>query len=64
MNLGITLALAVAALASTAVFGWAGARPARPSRAPRLIPWRLLMTLAFVVLVALLVHVVTLVRGA
>ncbi|HEY5071983.1 MAG TPA: hypothetical protein VII63_08130 [Caulobacteraceae bacterium] len=63
MNLEITAALATLALALTVVFGWLGARPARPLRRPRLAPWRAMMLGAFTGLVALLVHIVALVRG-
>lgn len=64
MDLVTTLAIAAVALGSAVVFGWLGARPALPSRAPRLVPWRLLMALACVLVLAMLVHVVTLVRGS
>ena len=63
MDLPLTAAIASVALVLTGVFGWLGARPARPLAAPRLIPWQLLMVLAFAALVAMLVHGVTLVRG-
>jgi len=63
MDLITTLCLAAAAVLATALCGWLGARPAMPSRKPRLVPWRLLMALAFVMAVAMLVHVVTLLRG-
>jgi hypothetical protein len=64
MNLPVTVVLAGASLALAVFCGVIGARPSRPHRAPRLAPWRLLMLLAFAVMVAALVHVVTLVRGA
>jgi len=61
MGLALTLTLAGAALALTGLFGWLGARPAKPLSHPRLVPWRFLMLLAFAGVVAMLVHVVTLV---
>lgn len=63
MNLLITVSAAGAALALTILFGWLGARPARPLGPPRLVPWRWLMLLAFTALVAMLVHLVTLAKG-
>lgn len=64
MNLPVTLGLAGAALALTVLFGALGARPARPLAAPRLVPWRFLMLLAFLGVVAMLVHAVALLRAA
>ncbi|HXU99734.1 MAG TPA: hypothetical protein VG166_04485 [Caulobacteraceae bacterium] len=63
MNLTVTLILAGVSLALAVLCGVIGARPSRPLSAPRLAPWRFLMLLAFAVMVAALVHVVTLVRG-
>jgi uncharacterized membrane protein YsdA (DUF1294 family) len=63
MDFTVTLALAAGFLSLTLVFGWIGARPARPLARPRLIPWRFLMLLAFVGMLATLVHVVALWRG-
>ncbi|MEP6968138.1 MAG: hypothetical protein ABI906_08660 [Pseudomonadota bacterium] len=63
MTLTLTAAIAALAAALTVLFGWLGARPARPLAAPRLVPWRLLMVLAFAATVAMLVHAVALVRG-
>jgi hypothetical protein len=62
MNLPITSTLLFASLVLTAIFGWFGARPAVPGRT-RLTPWRFMMLLAFTGLIAMAVHIVTLVRG-
>jgi drug/metabolite transporter (DMT)-like permease len=62
MTLPVTAVLAGLCLALTVLFGWLGARPPRPHRGPRLVPWRFLMLLAFTGMVALLVHVVALLR--
>jgi len=62
MNLPFTAALAGLCVALTVLFGWLGARPSRPLAPPRLAPWRLLMLIAFTGLVAMLVHIVTLLR--
>jgi hypothetical protein len=62
MNLPVTSALAALCLALTVFCGWRGARASRPNAEPRLIPWRLLMLIAFTGMVALLVHAVSLVR--
>ncbi len=59
-----TAGLAGAALALTILFGWLGARAPAPLAPPRLVPWRFLMLLAFVGLIAALVHLVALARGA
>jgi hypothetical protein len=64
MGLIPTAALAGLALALTILFGWLGARPARPHAEPRLVPWRFLMLLAFMGMVLTLVHLVALLRGA
>ena len=64
MELLPTLALAASALGLTLLFGWLGARPAKPVARPRLAPWRFLMLLAFVAMIATLVHAVALVRAA
>lgn len=63
MDLSLTATLAALAAALTVLFGWLGARPAKPLSRPRLVPWRLLMVLAFAATVAMLVHAVALVRG-
>jgi hypothetical protein len=62
MNLPLTLTLAGVALALTILFGALGARPVRPLAAPRLMPWRFMMMLAFLGVVAMLVHAVALLR--
>ena len=62
MSLPVTADLDGFCLALTILCGWFGARPARPHRAPRLVPWRFLMLLSFTGMVALLVHVVSLLR--
>lgn len=59
-----TVSIAAAALALTILCGWLGARPPVLLGAPRLVPWRFLMLLAFVGLIAALVHLVALARGA
>ena len=61
MSFPITVALAGACLMLTGFFGWLGARPSLPGRI-RLIPWRFMMVLAFTALIAMAVHLVTLVR--
>jgi hypothetical protein len=62
MTLPITASLAALCLALTLFCGWRGARPARPHAEPRLIPWRFLMLIAFTAMVAMLVHLVSLIR--
>jgi hypothetical protein len=57
-----TAVLAACALALTVLFGWLGARPANPRRGPRLVPWRFLMLLAFLLMVLALVHLAALLR--
>ena len=63
MTLPITSALAVFFLILTVACALAGARAARPMKPPRLIPWRLIMLFAFTAMVAMLVHIVSLLRG-
>lgn len=53
---GVALVLAIGC-------GWMGARPAKALGAPRLVPWRMLMLIAFAVMVAALGHVVAVVKG-
>ena len=62
MTLPVTAALAGMFLVLTVLFGWRGAKASRPLSAPRMVPWRFLMLLAFTGMVAMLVHVVTLFR--
>ena len=62
MTLPVTAALAGLCLALTVLFGWRGARASRPNAQPRLAPWRFLMLVAFTGMVAMLVHVVGLLR--
>lgn len=63
MTVPVTAALAGLFLLLAVLFGWRGARAARPHTEPRLVPWRFLMLLAFTAMVAMLVHLVSLVRG-
>jgi hypothetical protein len=58
----VTATLAALCLLLTVLFGWRGARAARPHAEPRLTPWRLLMLVAFTGMVAMLVHLVNLIR--
>ena len=63
MTLPVTLSIAGAALVLTLLFGWLGARPSKPAGPPRLIPWRFMMMIALVAVIAMLVHAVALLRG-
>ena len=63
MNLPLTLIVAGVAMALTVLFGVLGARPSRPAAPPRLIPWRFMMMIALVAVIATLVHAVALLRG-
>ncbi len=63
MTFPVTAGLAGLFLALALLFAWRGARAARPHTAPRLIPWRMLMLVAFTALVAMLVHLVSLAQG-
>jgi len=63
MTVPISLTLAGVALALTLLFGWLGARPVKPLSPPRLMPWRFMMMIAFVAVIAMLVHVVALVKA-
>lgn len=63
MSLPVTAVLAGVCALLAVLCGWRGARAARPNAEPRLIPWRFLMLTAAAGLVALLVHIVALVRG-
>ena len=62
MTVPVTAALASFSLALTVFCGWRGARTSRPLSAPRLVPWRFFMLLAFSALVACLVHLAGLLR--
>jgi len=42
MTVPVSAALAALCLALAILFGWRGARAARPHAEPRLVPWRLL----------------------
>jgi hypothetical protein len=62
MTVSVTAALAGVCFLLAVLFGWRGARAARPHAEPRLVPWRFLMLIAFAGMVAMLVHLVNLVR--
>jgi uncharacterized membrane protein YsdA (DUF1294 family) len=62
MTVPVTAALAGLCFLLAVLFGWRGARTARPHTEPRLVPWRFLMLIAFTGMVAMLVHLVTLIR--
>ena len=64
MTVPVTAGLAVLFLALTVLAGWRGARSARPLSAPRLVPWRFVMLLTFTGMVAMMVHLVTLLGGS
>jgi hypothetical protein len=64
LDLTASAILAAAALAATLLFGWLGARPAKPLAAPRLAPWRLMMLVVFALAVAVLSHMVAIWRAA
>jgi hypothetical protein len=63
MTVPVTAALAGVCFLLAVFFGWRGARAARPHTEPRLVPWRFLMLIAFTGMVAMLVHLVNLIRG-
>ena len=63
MDLTATGILAGIALALAVMCGWVGARPAQAFGKPRLVPWRLLMLIAFALAVTALGHIVALLRG-
>ncbi len=56
----LTSSIAAGALAFGAFCGWRGARPPDFTKGPRLIPWRGLMLLSAVVVLAMLVHLANL----
>ena len=62
MTVPVTAVLAGICLAFAVFFGWRGARTARPHTEPRLVPWRFLMLIAFTGMVAMLVHLVNLIK--
>jgi hypothetical protein len=60
MDWPITLVVTLVAAAVAAFCGWRGARPPDLLRGPRLVPWRLLMTIAFFCMILGLVHLANL----
>jgi hypothetical protein len=60
MGARITIAIALAAAALAALFGWLGARPFDPRKGPRLAPYRFLMLLCAAGVLIMLVHLVNL----
>ncbi|MGA0599954.1 hypothetical protein ACO2Q3_04535 [Caulobacter sp. KR2-114] len=51
-----------ACLGAAVLFGWLGARPARPMSPPRLVPYRVLMLASFTAAVFLATYLVALLR--
>ena len=64
MSIDATLVVAGLAALAAAICGWLGARPADPSRPPRLTPWRFLMLVAIVVVVTALGHLAAIWRSS
>jgi hypothetical protein len=62
MTVSVTATLAGVCFLLAVLFGWRGARASRPHTEPRLVPWRFLMLIAFTGMVAMLVHLVNLMR--
>jgi amino acid permease len=64
MGVGETLAILGAVVLATLFFGFMGAQP-RPllTLKPRWAPWRFLMLLGVMAIVAVLAHLVNMVRG-
>lgn len=60
MNLTITAILLAAAVGSTVVCGWMGARPRTNLTQPRLVPWQFLMLLTAAGAMMMLVHAINL----
>lgn len=56
MDMTLTLALTVAAVALAIFAGWRGARPWDPRRGVRMMPWRLIMLLAGAGVFILVIH--------
>ena len=60
MNLQVTVALLLSALAFGAFCAWRGALPSQPHRGVRMVPWRFVMVLSCVVVFVLIVHLAAL----
>jgi hypothetical protein len=60
MTLPVTAALAALLLGVALIGGWRGARPPNVLRGPRMMPWRLIMVTATVLLLMVVVHLVNL----
>ncbi len=62
MSLTPTLILAGALLVITVFCGWRGALPFKTILKPRLVPWRFLMLLSFLAWLAIMTHLVSLIK--
>ena len=64
MGLTLTILVACLIMGFTVFCGWRGAKPANKLFRPRLVPWRILMLLAFMAWVAVMAHLVALLQPA
>ncbi|MBS0410994.1 MAG: hypothetical protein JSR86_13840 [Proteobacteria bacterium] len=56
MGVLTAVAVLVAAIGLTALFGWLGARPVKLMSAPRLVPYRILMLFTFALSVVMVAY--------
>ena len=56
MGVAAAVAILVAAIGLTALFGWLGARPVKLMSAPRLVPYRVLMLFTFTLAVVMVAY--------
>lgn len=59
LTLPLTVILLIVSALVTAFFGWMGARPYNPTKGPRMVPWRFMMMMTFVVCLLMIVHLLT-----
>lgn len=56
MGVAAAVAIMVAAMGLTALFGWLGARPVKLMSPPRLVPYRVLMLFTFALSVVMVAY--------
>jgi hypothetical protein len=61
LSLTLTVSLLIVSGLLTFLFGYMGQRPMNPAKGPRMVPWRFMMMMMFMVCIVLIVHTLNLI---